>query len=370
MPPKCVKYGRSRKMTRMSEVEFDYRKNALDVIKYWAAFCVMYLHYTGYARAHVSGAGSVFMNTLRSAVNSFPPVVIFITVSGFLVSASYERTGSRRDFFRKRFLRLFPPLWICTAVNLAVVTFVCGIRPDRSVIPWLATQLVGFANTPAYLKGFATGSVNGALWTVFVLLQLYALLAFVYPYLKKLNIKGWLVLLGAGAAANILCYAVQLALPEGHAALRLMERSLLPYAVWFLTGSFLYLKRDTALVKRLRSPAAAAGLVILMSAMHIFAAPDPGYYAGIITAFLCSAASIAAGYLLPPLRIRPDITYEMFLYHWIVLNVIVHFDLMERLHWAVCFILYTLATLAVSFAACRIDTAVQKRMSGSVIKNI
>ncbi|MBR2121998.1 MAG: acyltransferase [Lachnospiraceae bacterium] len=353
----------------MSETGFDYRKNALDVIKYWAAFCVMYLHYTGYARSHVSGAGSVFMSMLRSVVNFFPPVVIFITVSGFLVSASYERTGSRRDFFRKRFLRLFPPLWICTAVNLAVVTFICGIRPDRSVIPWLVTQLVGFANTPAYLKSFATGSVNGALWTVFVLLQLYVLLAFVYPYLKKLNIRGWLVILGTGAAVNILCYAVQLALPEGHAVLRLLERSLFPYAVWFLTGSFLYMKRDTVQVKLLRSPAAAAGIVILMIVMRIFTLPDPGYYAGIITASLCSAASIAAGYLLPPVRIRPDITYEMFLYHWIVLNVIVHFELMDRLHWALCFILYTLVTLAVSFAAWRFDTAVQERLKRSVIKN-
>ena len=353
----------------MSESGFDYRKNALDAVKYWAAFCVMYLHYTGYARTCVSGSGRAFMNALRSIVSFAPPVVIFITVSGFLVCASYERSSGRKEFFRKRFLRLFPPLWICTAVNLAAVTFICGIKPDRSVIPWLATQLVGLANTPSYLKGFATGSVNGALWTIFVLLQLYILLAFFYPLFKKLDIKGWMALIGAGALVNVLCCAVQLGLPEGHILLKLMERTFVPYAVWFLAGVFLYLKKETVLVPLLNKPAVIIGMFLLMAAVQVFALPDPGYYAGIVTALLCSAISMAAGYLLPPGRIRPDITYEMFLYHWIVLNVIIHFDLMERMHWAACLILYTLITLAVSCAAYLADKAVLNCINRAFIKN-
>jgi len=45
-------------------------------------------------------------------------VVLFLIVSGYIIPASIERSSSRRDFWRKRFFRLFPLYWL----TLLVVT--------------------------------------------------------------------------------------------------------------------------------------------------------------------------------------------------------------------------------------------------------
>ena len=42
----------------------------------------------------------------------FPGVVILFSMSGFLVSASIERSKNKKEFFAKRVLRMYPELWV------------------------------------------------------------------------------------------------------------------------------------------------------------------------------------------------------------------------------------------------------------------
>ena len=59
------------------------------------------------------------------------------------------------------------------------------------------------------------------------------------------------------------------------------------------------------------------------------------------------------GYCLPPIRIPCDITYEIFLYHWIVLNIIVHFDLINKLSWCISLIILSVATFTLAWLSWR-----------------
>ena len=68
---------------------------------------------------------------------------------------------------------MYPELWACTIVNLTVVCLLAYKFLNKSILVWLGTQIFGIAYTPSCLKNFATGSVNGALWTIFTELQLY-----------------------------------------------------------------------------------------------------------------------------------------------------------------------------------------------------
>ena len=145
---------------------FRFQDNAFDLRRYWAAICVMFLHYTGYA-LHLSAENLSFMHILRWVVSFFPGVVVLFSMSGFLIAASYERSKNRKDFFVKRILRMYPELWVCTIVNLIVVCIFAYKLLDKSIIIWLVTQIFGIANTPSCLNNFATGSINGALWTIF-----------------------------------------------------------------------------------------------------------------------------------------------------------------------------------------------------------
>ena len=57
------------------------------------------------------------MSGVRHISLLFPGVVILFAMSGFLVSASWERAKTRKEFFLKRVLRIYPELWFCTIVN-------------------------------------------------------------------------------------------------------------------------------------------------------------------------------------------------------------------------------------------------------------
>lgn len=161
----------------MKDNNVAFSNNCFDLIRLWAAFSVMFLHYTGFA-LKLSDSGLWFMHLLRRIVSFFPGVVILFSMSGYLIAASYERSKNRKEFFIKRVIRMYPELWVCTIVNLIVVCISAHQLLDKSIIVWLVTQIFGIANTPSCLKSFATGSINGALWTVFTEIQLYFVLGF------------------------------------------------------------------------------------------------------------------------------------------------------------------------------------------------
>ena len=151
-----------------------FEKNGFDILRYTAALSVMMLHYSSYTMilsTNLSKRVLNIMSEIRHIAILFPGVVILFAMSGFLISASFERVGTRKEFFLRRVWRTYPELWICTIVNLAVVCILVPELLDSSMILWLGIQVLGIANTPDCLKTFATGSINGALWTVFTEMQ-------------------------------------------------------------------------------------------------------------------------------------------------------------------------------------------------------
>lgn len=336
--------------------EFD--KNGFDILRYAAVLSVMFLHYSSYMMilsGNLSVRGAAVMDWTRRCALLFPGVVILFAMSGFLVSASYERAGSRKEFFCRRVLRMYPELWICTLVNLAVVCIVVPDLLDKGVILWILTQIVGIANTPECLKTFATGSVNGALWTVFTEIQLYIVLGIAYPYLKKMGARCWTALLAMLVAANLVCGA--LAQDLDGILPKLIERVFLPYALWFFIGVFCYQRRQKILpaLKKASLPTMAVYLVIKSFPVEL-----PGYYADIATGIMLPFVVIGVGYCLPRIRLKPDLSYGMFLYHWIILNIMVHYDLINKLQWPLGAVLYVSGTVIAAAVSCKLARPLQK----------
>ncbi len=320
-------------------VRTEFEKNGFDVIRYAAACSVMMLHYASYSMI-VSEQAADIMDKARHTALLFPGVVILFAMSGFLVTASLERTADTKVFLKKRLTRIYPELWLCTLINLSVVGILVPELLDRGMLVWVVTQIFGIANTPSCLKGFATGSINGALWTIFTEVQLYLVLCLLYRFIKKWKSGHFIVFLGICAAANLLCAAA--AENIGGIAAKLIERLFLPYALWFFIGVFCYLKRDR-LPPVLRK-AFLPGLFIFIMIDRI-PVKIPGYYTNILISIFLPLLVIGGGYCLPQIRIRCDLSYGMFLYHWIVLNIIIYFDFMNRLPWYVNVMFFIVATL-------------------------
>ncbi len=332
---------------RMDDKKLDFLDNCFDPIRLWAAFSVMFLHYTGYA-LKLSDNGLEFMHSLRMVVSFFPGVVALFAMSGFLIAASYERSKNKKEFFAKRVLRLYPELWVCTIINLIIVCILVYELLDKSIYVWIVTQIFGIANTPSCLNKFATGSINGALWTIFTEMQLYLVLGLTYNWLRKLTTKKWLVLLAFLSACNI--GADFVATTVGGVIAKIIERLFITYALWFFIGAFCYVKREH-LIHALKK------IVPVLLVVYVFCyclpVEIPGYYANIAVGVLLPLIVIGGGYCLPKIRIFCDLSYEIFLYHWIVLNVMVHFDLMNKWPWYISVFIFAVASILLAWLSWR-----------------
>lgn len=211
------------------------------------------------------------------------------------------------------------------------------------MILWLVTQIFGIANTPACLKVLPTGSINGALWTVFTEVQLYIVLGFIYPFLQRMKGKHWTVFLSLLAVMNLVCAVLA---RDGNGILaKLIERIFVPYALWFFIGVFCFQRRQGMLpvLKKAFLP-----LLIIYLINESVNMQMPGYYTGIVTSVALPFMVIGCAYCLPKIRLKYDFSYGMFLYHWIILNIIVHFDLMNKMPWYVGLFVFITGTMTAS----------------------
>ena len=297
-------------------------KNAFDILRIFSAVQVMLLHFNAFFYQYNSARHYRY----REIVKMFPGVVILFSLSGFLIAASYEKSASTREFFEKRILRIYPPLWICTIINLIVLFFLGQNILDKSILLWICTQIVGIANTPSTLKNFATGSINGTLWTVFTEVQLYVVLAFTYRRLKKLSSLGWGILGFILLLCNLGAYFLQ---NVGYGIPKIIERLFLPYALWFFIGVYLYIHRNRWILTPPQRNKYVWPLLILFVLYKFSPIQIIGYYTDIVTSICLPFITVGLAYQLGNIRIKPDLSYHLFLYHWIILNILVYFGCFE-----------------------------------------
>lgn len=329
-------------------------KNAFDVLRIFSAVQVMLLHFNAFFYQYNSAEHYKY----REIVRMFPGVVILFSLSGFLIAASYEKSSSTREFCQKRILRIYPPLWLCTVINLIVLFFLGQNILNMNMFFWICTQIVGIANTPSTLKDFATGSINGALWTVFTEIQLYAVLALTYRKLKKMSSVGWGILGLALLFGNLGAYFLQ---NSGQLVAKITERLFLPYALWFFIGVYLYIHREVWIprLKKWIWPICILFVLYKFSSVQII-----GYYTDIVTGICLPVITIGLAYKLGNIRIKPDLSYHLFLYHWIIINILVYYRCFEVWNFAQSLSVFAAASIGVSlfsYYLCNYMTGLWKR---------
>jgi len=123
----------------------------------------------------------------------FPGVPVFFIISGYLISASYERNANLRVYIKNRALRIFPGLWGCILVTIIAISITGVSFFNKQTIAWLPCQLVGIIYTPGFLSNYGFGSYNGSLWTIPIELQFYILLPLCYLLLPQKRRNAWLI---------------------------------------------------------------------------------------------------------------------------------------------------------------------------------
>jgi peptidoglycan/LPS O-acetylase OafA/YrhL len=156
--------------------------NNFNIMRLIAAWLILFGHCYGL----YDHSADPIHTYLKLPGSSYYALACFFTISGYLVTSSWQRQPDLFNFSANRILRIFPGLM----VTILLTTFVVG--PVVTTLP--AADYFTHSNTWKYLRGlfvfglryelpgvFETvpyaGAVNGSLWSLKLELQYYIILA-------------------------------------------------------------------------------------------------------------------------------------------------------------------------------------------------
>ncbi|NIG56634.1 acyltransferase [Chitinophaga sp. Cy-1792] len=168
------------------------RINALDGFRFLAISLVAVFHY--YSRFTLPQSpvnyypyGNSFNNVFSA--NAYLGVHFFFIISGYVIYFSILRSSHLKDFFLRRFIRLFPPLLLASVITFV---FVAVADPQQafpfhvSVFSFLPSLTF---TDPLFwqplLKGHKIALIDGAYWSLLVEVKFYVLIALIYFLLPR-----------------------------------------------------------------------------------------------------------------------------------------------------------------------------------------
>ncbi len=163
--------------------------NGFDVIRLALALLVVYTH-----AFLVGGHGPEPTTALFKAQSNLGTLSVlgFFGISGYLVTASWDRSSRLSTFAWKRVLRIFPAFWVCLLVIAAVVGPILDVQRGGSLAEYSATGAEGairyvWSNSLLQVNQWTIGStlegapypesLDGSLWSIFPEFICYGLTA-------------------------------------------------------------------------------------------------------------------------------------------------------------------------------------------------
>lgn len=297
--------------------------NNFNLLRLLAAVQVVFMHTVEYL--HINNKIVLFLNNL---IGYFPGVPIFFLISGYLITMSYEKNSDIKEYTKNRLLRIFPGLYMSFFIGVIILWYF-GQFKDVSVkdlAPWVLSQLSFFQfYNPEFIRDFGVGVINGSLWTISVELCFYFILPLLYIFLKKNFIKrfGLLLVISFGfyyyiheISSNTLIYE------------KLIKVSILPYLFYFLFGITLYKFRDI-LIKYIENKVliylGLYGLGNLIKIdLFLYDIIMQIIFSAFIFSFVFSYKSLSE-----KLVGNNDFTYGVYIYHMLIVNVMVEKGISE-----------------------------------------
>lgn len=303
--------------------KFDFRTNNFNLIRFLAALQVVIVH--GYEHFGIE-YGKWFIKIL----SVFPGVPIFFVTSGFLISASLERSTSLTSYFQNRFLRIYPALWVCFIISVASIFIF--FSPDFTMKQfglWALAQLtIGQFYNPDFLRGYGVGVLNGSLWTIPIEIQFYIFLPLLYLFFNKIRWNNIVLLVMMIFLIGVSRYYINGYAESENTLIKLIGVSLPLYLYMFLFGVFLQRKLDFV------EKYLANKFLYLLSIyiVFVFISSSLGFIYGgnninpllaMLLALLTMSAAYTETSLFSGFLKGYDISYGIYIYHMVFVNILV-----------------------------------------------
>jgi peptidoglycan/LPS O-acetylase OafA/YrhL len=236
-------------------------------------------------------------------------LIMFFTMSGFLVCKSLVTSGSIIQYGVNRFLRIWPALAACVILIILVPGLIFTTLPPAVFLTHPQTLFFLFKNisltgTSLWLPDvFNNTSIDSSLWTIPMEVRLYLLLI-PFFYIKKQHRKLCIAVL------LLLILLIQILFPSDTALEKIFGHSLnmmLRFGTCFFLGVGVYLYKE-------KLPFRFSIWISLCSIWIISCIWSPTYY--IVAGFLFVSYSLfALAFFVPVIPfMKADISYGFYLY--------------------------------------------------------
>lgn len=324
----------------------EHQRNNFDFIRVVAAFCVIVSH-----QFALNGLREPSVLDVHS-IGGFG-VLLFFSISGYLVSMSWEADPNAFRFLTKRFLRIWPGL----AVVIVLAAFVLGpLVSNLSLHDYYLHPLIG-----EYLKNLRfslrdqlplsfvgntlPGAINGSIWTIPIEVKCYALLGL----LGVTTLLRYRWVIATLTALTVIAYAV--VEPRGDRIVAVLnwrpeQRFMLEFSLFFFAG-VLFHKLDvkSSVQRQVWAFALCWSGALIAFALH---RPFLSLWLAIpITTLLFGTASTA--YIKQTGRYG-DVSYGLYLYAFPVQQTF-FWLYKDKLSWFTILGLASITTLCFAFAS-------------------
>lgn len=302
------------------------RDNNFDLVRLFAALQVVFFHVQD--RMNIVLPDMAWLRDMKG-------VPIFFTVSGFLITASYLRCKGIRQYAVNRALRIYPAIYMLIVATTIAALVTRDMTPGMLFLEdqrrWFISWVTFDQNfCPPHLYGFGIGTPNGSLWTIPVELTFYAAIPLLF-FLKRREVM-WMLI----AASYILSIVSNYFLHDFQATRPILSTysfSLLPYLHYFIVGAVMYMLWDKIRCfiegKFLWYFIPFMGLTLLSVFFPKFNVHTEltiktlqGVMMNILLALCTISAAFTCKNLVKVLK-GNDLSYGIYLYHGLVINVII-----------------------------------------------
>lgn len=176
----------------------ELKNNSLTLFRYIAALQVI----LGHAEALLEIA---FPEWIMRLMGLFQGVPLFFGISGFLVWQSLERNNSFKIYAKKRFIRIYPQLWMGVVFSVMTIIIFYNKKTDWMMLLLFLFTQASFLQfwTPDFLRDYGSGTPNGSLWTICIFVQFYIAVYFFYKLFKEKRMIFWFLAIGVSLLFDV-----------------------------------------------------------------------------------------------------------------------------------------------------------------------
>lgn len=331
-------------------VEKDSYQNNFDLLRLLAALQVVFLHTKNILNIPFDGLAAWF----PWVIELFPGVQVLFFISGFLLCKSFELNHNLLHYCKNRVLRIYPALYGSFFVSILIlVAFdkLYTLLEDIYFVPWVLAQLtfLQFYN-PSILRGFGVGVLNGSLWTIAVEIQFYVFLPLYNLFrnsfiVKREDFAFALIII----VSSILFFLLQINSEQSGVLIKIARVTAFPYLFMFVAGMWMF-KRFSLLIKFIEGKVVFWLILYLISNfkfLNIVFGFKYNYLLMIITYCIFCFFILSFAYSFRELSSKilcgHDISYGIYLYHMLVVNVFVELGFLYKFEYL--FLVYIITVL-------------------------